>query len=348
MRFFGILSLTNRSRVSPQAVQSAQPTTAVATRCGPDDSPARFDSWAATIFDGIARSSLGAFKASQAVLAVPTSRDGATVSFTSQHNLLGAMSAGTNGRPNSTKKGLNMSKHCFEGAHLETEKGYGISKAESRLLRRELQAMGFAFLKKSLITDFVIPTRGETTRRMRIENIKKAADGAKGIYCIRCFKNHPIKGKRGKHVRMEDEKNVKPRKALTFILTMIGELGAPIPYYSKKRRLYRGVYEGYEMTISLDHAKGIGKFSGYYMEIETILPLDSKEEKVAEVIAIIEKLARVLLGERRKAKISYRKMLMKTWADGEVRKNKLPKVKRKKLRKAKGNYKKLLKKVAKA
>ncbi len=241
-----------------------------------------------------------------------------------------------------------MSKHCFEGAHLETEKGLPISKAEHRLLRSELPAIGFAFLKKSLITDFVIPTRGETTRRMRIEKIQKAADGSKGIRCIRCFKMHPLKGRRGKHVRMEDEKCVKPRKALAFILTMIDELDARIPFYSKKRRLYRGVYEGVEMTISLDRAWGIGKFSGHYMEIETIQALDSTEEEVARVIELIDQLAQVLLGEKRKAKISYRKMLMKTWADGEVRKNKLPKEKGKKLRKARGIYRKLLKKVAKA
>lgn len=231
-----------------------------------------------------------------------------------------------------------MAKNCIEGAHLETEKGYRISSVEHGKLKSGLPARGFAFLKKSRITDFVAPSQDQVTRRMRIENIMQASDGITGIRCIRCYKNHPIKGRSGRNVRMEDEKCVKPATALAFVLNVIDELDAPVPYYSKMRWLYRGVYEGLEMTISLDHATGIGAFSGCYIEIETLMPLSSSKAEVRNVLRIIEKLAVELLGGKRKEKISYRKMLAKTWSskNGRGKNNK----------RAKATYRKLVNKVA--
>lgn len=231
-----------------------------------------------------------------------------------------------------------MAKHCIEGAHLETEKGYPISSVEHGKLKKTLPALGFAFLKKSLITDFVAPSREQVTRRMRVENIEVASDGVTGVRLIRCFKNHPIKGRSGRNVRMEDERCVKPATALAFILEVIEELDAPLPYYSKVRWLYRGAYEGLEMTISLDHATGIGAFSGCYIEIETLLPLSSTKAEVRKVLRIIAKLAGELLGGRRKEKISYRKMLGKSWS-AKKRRGKGGKKTRK-------NYHKLFNKVA--
>lgn len=240
---------------------------------------------------------------------------------------------------------MKKTKCCFKGAHLETEKGYRLSRAEYKLLRLVLPLLGFAFQKKSLITDFVVPTEGEVTRRMRIERIKKSADGHEGVHCIRCFKNHPIKGRDGKHVRKELEECVKPSAALKYIMKAIARLGAPIPFYSKTRRHFTGVYQGLEMTIALDHAVGLGKYSGYYMEIETILPVGSKRKAVRKALHIIGQLAESLLSEKRPTKISYRKMLMQTWSHGKVTKKKLHKVGRKKLRWAKKSYGKRLKKV---
>lgn len=240
---------------------------------------------------------------------------------------------------------MKNSKCCFKGAHLETEKGYRLTRAEYKLLRLVLPLLGFAFRKTSHITDFVVPTKGEVTRRMRIERIKKSADGHKGVHCIRCFKNHPIKGRDGKHVRREFEECVKPSAALAYIMKAIARRGAPIPYYSKKRRHFTGVHQGLEMTIALDHAVGLGKYSGYYMEIETILPVGSKRKAVRKALRVIGQLAVMLLFEKRATKISYRKMLMQTWSHGKVTKKKLHKVGKKKLRWAKKSYSKLLKKV---
>jgi adenylate cyclase class IV len=230
-----------------------------------------------------------------------------------------------------------MSTHT-NGAHLETEKGYRISKSEYHLLRHLLPKIGFAFQKKSIITDFVVPTRGATTRRLRVERIKKSADGKTGLNCIRTFKSHPIKGEEGRHVRKEQEKKVSPSQALAFIIGEIEELGAAIPYYTKKRWHFQGMYKGYQMTIALDHAVGLGRFSGRYMEIETILPVDASRKQVKRALKAIEKLSFHLVAEYRPSKISYRKMLMATWTHTDHSK--------KKLRKAKVNYVKLVSRIA--
>ncbi|MDZ4834009.1 MAG: hypothetical protein SGJ27_09560 [Candidatus Melainabacteria bacterium] len=244
-----------------------------------------------------------------------------------------------------------MSKRKTEcaatGAHFEVEKGYRLRKAEYKVLKQLLPTIGFAFQKESHITDFVMPSEGETTRRMRIENVKVAVDGNTGVTCIKGFKSHPIKGRKGRNVRFEDEKIVSPQRALSFILDMMNRLKAPIPYYNKTRWHYQGEFNGIVVTITLDHARGLDHYSGHYIEIETLLALGSEEEVVQQALATIEKLAAQLLANRR-AKISYRKMLMKTWSKCRVtKKKKLQKVPRQKLNTARVNYKKLLKRVAK-
>ncbi len=230
--------------------------------------------------------------------------------------------------------------------HLETERGIKISKAEYHLLKQLLPWLGFAFAKKSLITDFVVPTKGDTTRRGRIENVQKSANGETGLHCLRTFKNHPIKGKTGKHVRGEDEKEISAEKVLLFIMRHIDKLGAPIPYYAKKRWHFEGDYKGYTVTIALDHAHGLGKYSGYYMEVETILPEKTKRKKVRRALKAIVRLLKRLVGEHRRSKISYRRMLLSTWV--QARKASSKKKVKKGARKAKKNYRKLLKKVTAA
>jgi adenylate cyclase class IV len=228
-------------------------------------------------------------------------------------------------------------------AHIETEKGYRISQSEYKRLRLVLPWAGFSFVKQSLITDFVVPTNGETTRRMRIERIRRSADGSDGVRCVHCVKKHPVKGDAGKHVRAETESIVGADEALSFILAEIGALGAPLPYYSKKRWNFQGSYRGFEMTVSLDHAYGLGRFSGHYLEIEAILPLLSEQDVLTQALSAISELSENLLTDARPTKISYRKMLMQSWIR-QHNSNKKAKG-HQKLQKAKAKYRKILKKV---
>jgi hypothetical protein len=72
------------------------------------------------------------------------------------------------------------------------------------------------------------------------------------------------------------------------------------------------------------------------MEIETILPINSKD--VSKALESIEKLSKQLLGEKRPTKISYRKMLLRTWTHCRKSTNKLDKTKT--------SYRRLVKKIA--
>ncbi len=203
-------------------------------------------------------------------------------------------------------------------AHREVEIGVELTEREYRFLRKLLPRI-LTFSGASRIADFVFPTGKKITRRIRFELVQKPIGAGKGLKCVRTTKSHPIKGKKGKHIRRETERSVTSDYAVTFILAKIEKLGRPIPWYSKKRHSYKGFYKGIPITIALDQAVGLGKYSGFYMEIETIMPLGENQKRVRRALRVMNKLARSLVGEKRPAKISYRRMLMRTSPHAKAR-----------------------------
>ncbi len=194
---------------------------------------------------------------------------------------------------------------------MEVEKGIAISKTESYLLRRLLPLIGFHLAIVERITDFVVPSSGDKTERMRVIR-SKLKDGSRKVHYFQCRKSHPITGGPGQHARDENEHQVKRTTAAAFVLTAIKQRKELIPFYNKKRLTFKGEYKGFAVSIALDHAQELGCFSGFYMEIEVILPHGS--EHVGDCLAAIDMLIRELLNEKRPLKISYRKMLMETWS----------------------------------
>lgn len=195
--------------------------------------------------------------------------------------------------------------------HYEIERGFCLSRHQWRNLRRNAARRGFMFSRKLAITDFVVPSTGRSTHRLRVERTLKAADGKCGVKVMRCTKSHPIKGEIGEHIRHEKEPEVNLKAALKFLTRSVDKHEAKIPRYSKIRTEFTYSYAGFDMTISFDRALGLGRYSGHYLEIETILPNNSP--RISNALAVIGNLAHLLLGKRVRGKISYRKMLMATW-----------------------------------
>jgi hypothetical protein len=222
--------------------------------------------------------------------------------------------------------------------HYEIEKGFYLNRHLTRALKRKAKKLGLTFSRKVKITDFVIPSTGRSTKRLRVERTVSSANGHLGIELLRCSKSHPIKGERGEHVRYEQEPEITLDAALKFIARAIDKHEAGIPRYWKTRTEYTCQYEGFDWTIALDHAFGLGHYSGRYMEIETILPADSP--RVVEALAAIDSLAIKLIGKQ-KVKISYRKMLMATWDHTKVSS-------KKQLENLRSKYRKLIRGAAKA
>lgn len=197
------------------------------------------------------------------------------------------------------------------GLHYEIERGFSLGRQQWRKLKRKAARIGLKFSRKLEITDLVIPSTGKSTRRLRIERTVGLDGTIRGVRLIRCAKSHPVAGKNGRHIRHEKEDEVSLDAALAFVTRAVDKHEAAIPRYSKSRTEYMYAYAGFEMTISFDHAVGLGRYSGHYMEIETILP--AKSPNVTEALTAIRNLALLLLGKKYKGKISYRKMLMATW-----------------------------------
>jgi hypothetical protein len=197
------------------------------------------------------------------------------------------------------------------GVHYEIERGFCLSRHQWRNLRRSVAQRGLKFSRKLEITDFVVPSTGRSTNRLRVERTVAAADGKCGVKLLRCTKSHPIRGAIGEHIRHEKEPEVKLSAALKFVTRAVDKHEAAVPRYSKTRTEFTYTYAGFDMTVSFDRAVGLGRYSGHYLEIETILPDNST--RISEALAAIGNLAVLLLGKKVKDKISYRKMLMATW-----------------------------------
>ena len=198
--------------------------------------------------------------------------------------------------------------------HYEIERGWPISPAEYNALPAKIAEEGFRFRRKHLISDFILPTL--TTNRLRI--VRTWEEGQKEqVRFIRCVKNHPLKGSEMEDVRKERESVLTWRQARAYILTSVQFLRAPVPFYSKLRDEYVGTYRGTVTTIARDNAVGLGRRSGRYMEAEVTRSLRLRPEAVTEIDENLSGLDEVILGEQRKTKKSYRKMLMATVLLGE-------------------------------
>lgn len=197
------------------------------------------------------------------------------------------------------------------GLHYEIERGFSLHRLQWRKLKRKAARIGLKFSRKLEITDFVIPSTGKSTRRLRVERTINSFGTVCGVKFVRCAKSHPVKGKVGRHIRHEREDEISLDAAISFVTRAVDKHEAAIPRYSKTRTEYTYAYAGYEMTVSFDHAVGLGRYSGHYLEIETILP--DKSPHIDDALAAIRSLSLLLLGKKRRGKISYRKMLMATW-----------------------------------
>jgi hypothetical protein len=211
--------------------------------------------------------------------------------------------------------------------HLEVELKVEIkNKAEQNHVINWLDGQGYLFDKRTLIVDFVEPSRSVTSR-VRLE---KPIDGS-GEPIVTCYmgkKCHPITGDVEEFVRQEQDPDISAATAVDLLVRAIeGNDHAPIPYYTKKRRYYIGNVGGYAASIALDKPMGLRKkYATRYLEVEIQLPTSSTRDEVAVVVDEIKQFIFRVLGEHRKTEISYRRMLKSTWKKRGMLK-KAPKVK---------------------
>ncbi len=204
-----------------------------------------------------------------------------------------------------------------QDSHLELELAVAVkSRKEQRKIRKHLKLLGFVFLQRTLIVDFVEPSRSVTSRVRFEMPIDGTAEQAVTSYMGK--KKHPVEGILEPFVRQELDPKISAETAVELLVRAIAANGGkPIPYYCKKRRYFGGVIDDHQASVALDKPKGLlRRFPKRCLEAEVQLPLSTIEndpELVLETVRSIATFIFNLIGEDRKIEISYRRKVKKTW-----------------------------------
>jgi adenylate cyclase class IV len=186
--------------------------------------------------------------------------------------------------------------------HLEVERKFHLTADEAQRLPDALREAGFKSIGLAAMSDSFLPglIPGEMLR-VRREQIDSAP-----VQHIFTFKQW-VDTSTGKE-RQETERIVRPAVAAFWLLVGRMLQGGPLMQFSKRRHLYEGDLDGANCVASIDDVFGLGSFSGWYMEIELIVPLGEDPTPFRDRIF---PLAQKLLGETRAAETrSYRDMLI--------------------------------------
>jgi predicted adenylyl cyclase CyaB len=187
-----------------------------------------------------------------------------------------------------------------EKGHYEVERKFALEAGEADALPGRIQQRGFTYAGTASMTDVFLPTAvdGEMLR-VRKERI---GDAPKRTFLT--FKQW-VQTASGKE-RKETEREVPLTVGALWKLAGRAISGEPLLAFSKQRKLYHGRLGDAEAVISIDDVTGLGQFSGAYMEVEVLVPLDG--DVVATKDKIYETVRELLGGERSEAR-SYMEML---------------------------------------
>lgn len=189
--------------------------------------------------------------------------------------------------------------------HLEVERKFKISAEEFRALSARLLSQGFQLTGQVFMTDTFLPVQTEgDMMRIRVETMNDITK------TILTRKQWVTVG--GERERQETERET--NDLASGCLLELGErlTGGPLPSFSKDRDMYSRLAEDehHKIVVALDTAEGLGEYSGHYMEIELLVPVDGDVQAARRQIAT---LAASLLGEERPfEQLSYQEMLKRS------------------------------------
>ncbi len=188
--------------------------------------------------------------------------------------------------------------------HFEVERKFALTEEEAAGIPSRLEGLGFVYAGTASMTDFFLPTivDGEMMR------VRKEKIGTEPTRCILTVKKW-VSTTTGKE-RQEAERNV--GLSVGAFWKLLGRVvgGEPLLSFSKQRKLFDGKLGDADAIVSVDEVDGLGSYSGCYMEIEVLVPLDGD---VAVCRDHIFNLSKNILGESRQdVKQSYRDMLIKS------------------------------------
>lgn len=188
--------------------------------------------------------------------------------------------------------------------HFEVERKFALTEDEAASIPKRLEQLGFVYAGTAVMTDFFLPTE-QAGEMMRVRQEKIGAEATRSILTLKKW----VTTSTGKE-RQEAERNV--RSSVAAFWKLLGRMvaGEPLLSFSKSRKLFDGKLGDSDAIVSVDEVNGLGSYSGCYMEIEVLVPLDGD---VAVSRDHIFTMSKSILGESRQdVKQSYRDMLIKS------------------------------------
>jgi predicted adenylyl cyclase CyaB len=185
-------------------------------------------------------------------------------------------------------------------AHFEVERKFHLKQHEVSTVTDRLREQGFSPAGVVIMTDTFIPppAKGEMLR-VRDERVMGQW---KTVFTRKSWVTTSDGGKE----RRECERSVSPflRAVVLLVARLIcGDLAS----FTKERKLFEGNAGEFNVVISVDQVSGLGQYSGNYLEVEVIVPLDEDTSKARDTIFAVA--ARLFGSERDDVRQSYQEML---------------------------------------
>jgi predicted adenylyl cyclase CyaB len=186
-------------------------------------------------------------------------------------------------------------------AHLEVERKFSITDRESESLPLQLRELGFKPAGSVVMTDTFLPARDQG-EMMRIRD-EVAGSRVRSVFTLKSWLHTADGGKE----RQESEAEVSQLLRTVAIILARYVCGKEVLSFSKERTHFEGHLNGSEFVACLDRVSGLGRFSGNFLEVETIVPLGADPGQArTEIFKLVEKLFGT---PREDLKMSYLEML---------------------------------------
>lgn len=186
--------------------------------------------------------------------------------------------------------------------HLEVERKFSLSAAEAEQLPLRLRELEFKPLASVTMSDTFLPPKHKG-EMMRVRDEMEASSPTRSLFTLKSW----VRTADGGRERQESECEVSPLLRTLAILLARFASRKELLNFSKERAVFEGILGGRTLNVSIDRVSGLGKYSGHFLEIESIVP---HSEDPAQAKDEIYKFVETLFGAPREdIKRSYLEML---------------------------------------
>jgi predicted adenylyl cyclase CyaB len=156
-----------------------------------------------------------------------------------------------------------------DDGHMEVERKFSVFPDEVDAVRSRIERKGFKYVGTAVMKDTFLPAAvlGEMLR------IRQERIGHLPPKTLLTYKQW-VTTSTGKE-RRETEREVRQAVALVWLAIGHWIAGGSLTGFSKKRQLFEGTLNGVPSVVSIDDVEGLGTYSGWYSEIEVLLPKDA-------------------------------------------------------------------------